>query len=180
MINALVRRVHALPAALAVATACAPGCAVYGSDRTESIIPPPRATFAPLGGILEAHCGTLDCHGSPARNLRIYGVYGMRANGSSVTGGSGTTEQDVDATYESAVGVDPENLGAVFAAGGHEPERWLVVRKSRGLEHHAGGAPLASGSAGDRCLIAWLSGAEDGGACVEDVFGPEPREGETW
>ena len=170
----------ALVTAMALASLGAPACTRYDDDRTVSVTPPPRATFAPLSGVLEAHCGTLDCHGSPARNLRVYGVHGLRANGGTVTGGADTTEEDVDATYESVVGVDPENLGVVFAEGGRDPERWLVMRKSRGVEHHEGGTPLPSGSAGDRCLVAWLSGAEDGGACLEDVFGPEPRNGDTW
>jgi hypothetical protein len=174
------RHVRTLVANVSLSAVILGACTQYESGRTLSITPPPRDTFAPVSAVLEGHCGTLDCHGSPARNLRIYGVHGLRATGDSVTGSPDTTEQDIDATYESIVSVDPQSLGAVFAEGGREPERWLVTRKARGSESHKGGARLPIGSAGDRCLVAWVSGAEDGGDCATDVFGPEPKNGQTW
>ncbi|HVU02780.1 MAG TPA: hypothetical protein VHE30_13565 [Polyangiaceae bacterium] len=167
-------------AALLVAGALVAGCEQYDGNSTTTVAVPPRETFAPVAALLESHCGTLDCHGSPARNLRIYGVNGLRANGNSVTGSPDTTEEEVDRTYESLVSVDPEHLGAVFAESGRDPERWLVIRKSRGTELHTGGTPLPAGEPGDRCLTGWIAGGTDGGVCTEDDFGPKPRAGETW
>ena len=33
--------------------------------------PPDQASFAPVAGLLVHRCGTLDCHGAAARNLKI-------------------------------------------------------------------------------------------------------------
>jgi hypothetical protein len=154
-------------------------CTQYDGGTTALTVPP-RGGFEPVSAVLEAHCGTLDCHGGPARNLRVYGVNGLRASGDAVTGNPDTTEQDIDATYEALIGVEPEALSAVAADHGKAPARWLVVRKARGSEEHTGGEPLPEGSAGDRCLVSWVSGTVDDAACTEDVFGPVPKEGEEW
>jgi hypothetical protein len=155
-------------------------CTRYEDDVDVAVSVPPREQFPPVHAVLELHCGTLDCHGSPARNLRIYGVFGLRANGTDVSGSPDTTAAEVDATYDAVASVDPEALGAVFMDRGRDPERWLVVRKSRGVEDHKGGSQLPSGSPGDRCLIAWIAGRATADACNADVFGPMPRDGGTW
>jgi len=153
-------------------------CTRYDGE-THAVDLPPRATFSPVSGVLESRCGTLDCHGAPARNMRIYGVFGLRANGNAVTGNPDTTEEDLDATYESVTGVDPEALSRVLA-GAEDPSRWIVLSKGTGRESHVGEARLPSGSAGHRCLVEWATGGEDLSSCSEDDFGPEPAEGETW
>ena len=173
-------RVRRRCAAIAGCALSAFACTRYGDDPTVVLSVPSRDGFDAVDAVLEPHCGSLDCHGGPARNFRVYGVYGLRRNGSDVTGGLDTTEAEVTATYEAIVGVDPEALSAVFRDHGRNPERWLVVRKARGLENHTGGTPLPAGSHGDRCLQSWIAGTQDESSCSEDVFGPVPREGGSW
>ena len=166
--------------AAVLCVAAAFGCTRYAGDPTIQLSVPPRDDFDAVEAVLEVHCGTLDCHGSPARNFRVFGVYGLRLNGSDVTGSPDTTEAEVTATYDAIVTVDPEALAAIYHDKGRDPQRWLVVRKSRGLENHTGGTPLPTGSHGDRCLLSWISGSTDQSDCTEDVFGPVPRDGGTW
>jgi len=158
-----------------------PACSAYSGEATISLPTPPRESFALLSSVLEPHCGTLDCHGGPARNFRVYGKKGLRALGNDTTGAaSDTNEAEVRATYESIVSIDPEVLSRVFQEHGLDPQRWIVVSKARGVEHHVGGTAFAEGSPGDRCLVSWVSGALDPAACAADVFGPMPRPGATW
>jgi len=123
----------------------------------------------------------LDCHGAPARNLRVYGKRGLRFDGSHVTGAMvDTTPSEIGATYQSLLGLQPEMLSQVFAERGRDPQRWIVITKARGLENHVGKDRLPSGSPGDRCLVTWASGTLDKAACGADAFGPVPRAGEVW
>jgi len=164
---------------LAVAFALgAVACTHYDADPGEPLPVPARDTFSPVSAMMEARCGTLDCHGSPARNMRVYGVYGLRADGNSVTGTPDTTEADVDATYESVVSIDPEVLSAVYAHG-DDPSKWIVLANARGIRAHTGGTRITTGSAADECLVAWIMD-DDTAVCSEDEFGPVPRDGETW
>jgi hypothetical protein len=153
-------------------------CTGYGHE-THVVERPSRDTFSPVSGVLETRCGSLDCHGAPARNLRVYGVYGLRADGSSVTGNPDTTDEEIDLTYESVTGIDPEALKRAMGEG-EDPSRWVVLSKGSGREAHVGGARLPSGSAGYRCIVSWVTGQEDLSSCTEDDFGPEPKDGETW
>ncbi|HEX4340526.1 MAG TPA: hypothetical protein VH062_31675 [Polyangiaceae bacterium] len=155
-------------------------CDRYGDEARTTVAVPSRDGFESVDVILEPHCGTLDCHGNPARNFRVYGAYGLRANGADVTGIPDTTVLDVDATYDAIVSLDPETLAAVFREHGQKPERFIVVAKARGLEHHTGGTRLPAGSDGDRCLVSWLAGKLDEERCNADVFGPLPLDGGTW
>jgi len=141
---------------------------------------PSAKDFAAVSSVLERRCGGLDCHGSPARNLRIYGIYGLRLDGRDVTGGADTTDAEVTATYVSVLSVDPETLSRVTANQGAGEERWLVLSKGRNREAHVGGARLSVGTPGDDCLISWLAGKVDVSACADDTLSPVPREGEVW
>lgn len=162
--------------------ACAVVAAACGtpSDPQVSLPVPPSSEFAAVSVVLEANCGSLDCHGSPARNFRVYGHYGLRLYSTDVVGGADTRDQEVQATYESIVTVDPETLGRVFESGGSGVDQWVGVSKARGRERHKGGTRLAAGSAGDRCLVSWASGTVDVSSCLSDGFGPLPRAGESW
>jgi hypothetical protein len=141
---------------------------------------PSEETFFAVSSVLEPNCGTLDCHGNPARSLRVYGKRGLRADGRSSVGEGTTTSAEIEATFRSIVSLEPERLSRVFTGRGAGVERWLVVSKARGRERHVGGIRLPEGSPGDRCLVSWASGAVDQSACTADVFGPIPRPGETW
>ena len=56
--------------------------------------------------MLENRCGSLDCHGSRLRNLRIYGYGGLRLPGSAadpLPEGYDTSEQELEANYDAVI-----------------------------------------------------------------------------
>jgi hypothetical protein len=152
--------------ALLVAQAlCA--CSVPAKDARFSGSRPEEASFPEVAQVLVRHCGTLDCHGSSARNLRLYGSEGLRLSPDDRPQTPACTSADeVAQDYLSVVGLEPEVLSAVVADGGAHPERLTIVRKARGTEDHKGGAPLPQGDAGDRCLTSWLADQTDLDACL--------------
>lgn len=149
-------------------------------DEAVELRTPSRSEFSAVSSVLELRCGGLDCHGAPARSLRIFGVYGLRLDGRDAPGGRDTTPDEVEATYQSLVTIDPERLSRVSADAGRGAESWLPLSKGRGREAHEGGSRLAAGSAADQCIVSWLSGSVDFDACAGDDFGPKPLPGETW
>ncbi|MFO0739799.1 MAG: hypothetical protein U0270_28125 [Labilithrix sp.] len=155
-------------------------CSAHDAAPSPVLPLPPEDSFAVVSSVLEPNCGTLDCHGSSARNLRIYGKRGLRADGRTSVGDGDTTPEEIHETFRSIVSLEPERLSEVFTRRGEGVERWLVVSKARGRERHIGGIRLPEGSAGDRCLVTWASGSVDASACTSDVFGPIPLPGETW
>jgi hypothetical protein len=134
-------------------------CSSVANERIGIDAPPfSEATFSPLNGYLVERCGTLDCHGSPGRNFRIWGCDGMRLDaGQTVScvpndaGGGLTTLYEYQATYRSMVGLEPQVMSAVtqgcYAPGSAtyppppscHPELLTMVEKARGLEAHKGG-----------------------------------------
>ena len=155
-----------------------PGCS--RSDTPSVLGAPHRERFSAVSSVLERRCGGLDCHGEPARNLRVYGRFGLRLDGRDVVGGAETTDAEVDATYESVITVSPERLSRVTAARGADADGWLVLSKGRGREAHVGGSRLVAGTPADDCVLSWLADSVDTALCAEDDFGPAPRAGETW
>jgi len=154
-------------------------CSGPSSDETWSPTVPPPESFPPVGEVLGVHCGTLDCHGSLERNLRIYGIYGLRLAQDGVTGFGSTTEAAYRATYDAIVAIQPEVLSAIVKDGGRNPERWIVITKGRGAEVHVGEDRLPMGSDGDRCLTSWLAGPADETACL-NAASIVPPGGEAW
>ena len=110
-------------------------------------------------------CGTLDCHGNIARNMRIYSQYGLRMALNDTPGGMPITPFEVDADYRSVSGLEPEIMDQVIADGGANPERLTLIRKARGTEHHKGGAVVQVGDPMDICLTTWLTGSPNKDAC---------------
>ncbi|MDI1428736.1 hypothetical protein [Polyangium sorediatum] len=145
----------------ALAVACAPE-----AEPTDVLLVPSRVTYPSVGGALEYRCATLDCHGKPERNLRLYGSSGMRLAAEDVPGDGETTDAEHDASYRSVIGLEPEVLSLVCAEGGNEPERLSLIRKARGEEAHKGGARIVRGDDADRCLLSWLAAATDEAACA--------------
>ncbi|MDI1443497.1 hypothetical protein [Polyangium sp. 6x1] len=145
----------------ALAVACA-----SEAEPTDVLLVPSRVTYPSVGDALEYRCATLDCHGKPERNLRLYGSSGMRLEAGDVPGHGETTDAEYEASYRSVIGLEPEVLGLVIAEGGRAPERLSLVRKARGEEAHKGGAQIVPGDDADRCLTSWLSAATDEAACV--------------
>jgi hypothetical protein len=134
------------------------------ASRTQ-LLAPSRATFEPVDDVLQASCGTLDCHGQPGRSLRLYGGRGLRLSPMDNSADNPTTPQEYDQSYWSVIGLEPEMMSDVVADHGRLPERLTMVRKARELEHHKGGQVFTAGDDRDRCLTSWLAGALDNDAC---------------
>ncbi len=153
-----------LPAAVAVCAAAA--CSTPPSDPryTPSALPD-QTTFAPVAQMLGVRCGTIDCHGTPWRNLRIYSSGGLRyAPDAQPFVPPCDTPDEVAQTYLSVVGLEPEATSQV--ASGGDPGQLTLVRKPRGTEAHKGGQLWTQGDDADTCLVGWLAGAPDTQACA--------------
>ena len=163
--------------ALLLAVACAMGgaCSVPASDDRVQYSAPARDVFPPVGDMLGSYCGSLDCHGHVARNLRIYGFKGLRLQ--DVPGVGVTSQAEYDQTYDAVVAIDPEVLGTLVEEAGDRPERWIVVSKGRGSEAHKGNVAMVPGGPADRCLLSWIAGMLDGEACAAaaEIIPPEPE-----
>ena len=128
---------------------------------------PDRATFNAVAQLLDHRCGTLDCHGTRARNLRIFGSEGLRlAAEDRPLLPVCSTAAEVDEDYASVVGLEPEIMSAVVADHGADPARLTIVRKARGAESHKGNTIWAAGGDEDTCLTSWLTGTLEVDACA--------------
>jgi hypothetical protein len=157
-------RIHFL--ALGLFCLCGVGC-TPSNDRA-TYLAPDRESFSSVSPMLEAHCGSLDCHGQEGRNFRIWNQSGMRLSADDISGvDSGTRPAEVDANYASLITIEPEILDAVVRDHGANPERLTLVRKARGSEHHKGGSAISRGSPADECLVSWLGGAVNETACAD-------------
>jgi hypothetical protein len=143
-------------------------CSLPAADERFSIEHlPDHASFPEVAQVLVQHCGTLDCHGTRGRNLRLYGNEGLRwAASDQPLHPACTTTDEIDQDYDSVVGLEPEIMSAVVGDMGARPERLTLIRKARGLESHKGGAPLQTGDDADRCLSSWLASDTDNDACL--------------
>jgi hypothetical protein len=161
----IVRRVLIVVAGLTA------GCSAPDDGRTNVLGPDP-AFFGSVAAYLEHRCGSLDCHGTRYRNLRMWGQDGMRLAAGDVPGGRQTTSDELDATYLAIVELEPEVMAAVVADHGSRPERLTLLRKARGTEKHAGGAIMAPGDPRDTCLVSWLASMTDVPACNDALVLP--------
>jgi hypothetical protein len=133
---------------------------------------PDRASFPPVQTFLDHRCGMLDCHGTPYRNWRLWGHDGMRLGFGDVPGAAPTTGDEVEASYEALVGLEPELMASVVAGGGAHPEWLTLVRKARGAEKHAGGAIVVEGDVRDSCITLWLAGQPNASVCEAALLYP--------
>jgi hypothetical protein len=162
-----------VPRALAVlvVTSALAACALPASDARVTEKLPDLAMFPIVAQLLVQHCGTLDCHGVRARNLRLFGNDGLRwAASDRPLSPACTTQDEIDQDYDSVVGLEPEVMSAVIADGGASPERLSLVRKARGLEHHKGGAPFVTGDDADLCMTSWLAAETNTAACLRKLL----------
>src|SRR5580704_4499620 len=109
-----------LPSLFAAAVACVgaavASCSSVTNQRIGIEAPPfTEQSFKPVGDYLVHRCGTIDCHGQPGRNLRMWGCDGMRLDaGQGVNctaddaGGGRSTIYEYQATYRSLVGLEPQ------------------------------------------------------------------------
>lgn len=164
-------------AALAViAAGVGIACSVPASDgRYAPQALPDETTFAPVAAMLDVRCGSLDCHGTLARNLRLFGSAGLRwspADRPLVP--ACDTAEEVKQDYESVVDLEPETMSAVVSAGGKDSGQLTMVRKARGTEAHKGGTIWTQGDDSDTCLTSWLAGMADAAACKKAVAAVVP------
>lgn len=148
-------------------------CSTVDVDPRAVAVEPDRASFRPVAELLVHSCGTLDCHGTVARNLKVYGNIGLRASPTDrPTSLQQTTDDEVERTFESLVGLEPEILTQVVSENGAAPERLTFVRKARGAESHKGGTLTAVGDDSDTCIVSWLRGTVDTTACARAAARP--------
>jgi hypothetical protein len=134
---------------------------------------PDTTTFPAVADMLIQACGSLDCHGTAARNLRLYGDTGLRFSPLDVPSTLfPTTDAERAQDYDSVVGLEPEIMSQVVASGGMHPERLTFVRKARGSESHKGGAVVVLGDPRDVCITTWLQGHALSSACTSALLLP--------
>jgi len=142
------------------------------ASEQQSFEAPTEENFRRVSEMLQARCGSLDCHGQTGRSLRLYGKFGLRLADEDIPGGRQSTLEEHAANYVSAAALEPELMQDVIRDGGSNPERLTLVRKGRGLEHHKGGQALDD--AGYGCIVSWLSGEVDAKACFDGATLDKP------
>lgn len=156
---------------LAVAWLAAAGSSCADLDGTVTNACPSQDVFEQnVSPFLEQRCGTLDCHGSIARPMRIFGRLGLRhPDEDNVSGGLPTTDIERAANYDSVCGVDAEQMNDTVANLGNTAERLLIVSKARGIEKHKGGKVVNENDPGDLCILNWLKNNSSGAAAACQV-----------
>jgi hypothetical protein len=157
-------------------TACIGPCSCPSED-VFALLPPEGGT-APAGAsvseYMERRCGTLDCHGSVARPMRLYGQFGLREpSGADISGGKATTLLELQDNYSAVCSLQPEETQQAVEVP-PSAESLIVVQKARGNEAHKDGQIFTLGSPGDNCLTGWLRGDEPAtvaAACQQAIDG---------
>ncbi len=132
---------------------------------------------AGVSTVLEKRCGSLDCHGTVGRNMRIYSSGGLRLpNEAGLRPGAGeTTIDEITANYQSVMTLEPERTNEVV--DGADPYVLLVVKKPLELEKHKGGSSIRKGDDAERCIVSWLKedllNPIDKGACARAAIFPK-------
>src|SRR5262245_21697830 len=90
-------------------------CSGVAKGEFETVRKTPRADpgkfrTAGVSTVFEKRCGSLDCHASLARNMRIYSSRGLRLPNDAglVPGGGDTTLDESTANYQSILALEPE------------------------------------------------------------------------
>lgn len=115
--------------------------------------------------VFEAACGKSTCHGKLPRGLRIYGATALRLPGAT----GPTTDDEINATFESIEGLEPEKLNAFLGSiprTKEEAYKLLILSKPLMLERHRPGVSLRKGEAAETCITSWLLGNVDSAACA--------------
>jgi hypothetical protein len=145
-------------------------------DPPRLIACPPADDFRAVSAVVERRCGTLDCHGTLARPLRLYGQTGLRlftqeefndpalaAENGTTPGGSATTDEELEFNRRSICGLEPEKMQRVLN-GETDANELMVMTKPLdeevGGEFHKGGTLFLKGGAGQVCFESWLRGGD--------------------
>lgn len=149
------------------------GCASPGQSRSEIVGPaaPEPGAIWEVGDAVINTCGSLECHGTKLRSLRVFGFGSLRLDVSNQPGGSGTTDAEYTETYRGLIGLEPE-LTTLVTREKSGFTRLTIVRKARGLDNHKGGAPMKSGSPFEDCFLGWLASSPDPNACRAASLAP--------
>ena len=157
------------------------GCASTPDDATT-----PKLALGPLDvdayvalvhPVIERRCGSIDCHGQLPRGLRVYGQTGLRLpnDAGNVPGGGATTLAEKRATYDSIVGLQPEQTNALLLKEPRTPAdayQLSVLTKATALERHRGGPSLQRGEPAEQCMVTWLVGHADATLCGSGAKSP--------
>lgn len=122
--------------------------------------------------VVERRCGSVDCHGTLPRGLRVYGKNSLRlANDAGAIVGTGdTTPEEARTTYQSILGLEPEKTDRFAAKSPRTAEDaydLLFLAKPLAIERHRPGASLKRGEPAERCMTSWLLGTVDATACTD-------------
>jgi hypothetical protein len=153
------RRVKALAlVSLALVLAGMGAWSCVGEGELEGFACPNKDVFTQhVSPYLERRCGTLDCHGQPTRQMRLYGQLGLRHPLElNVSGGATTTTAELDSNFAAVCNLDPEAMQDVVEKLGASADQLLLVNKARGLERHKGGKVVNEQDEGDKCILDWL------------------------
>lgn len=147
-------------------------CGVVNDPRIDLQQPDARS-FPLVADALQPSCGTLDCHGQPGRNLRLFGARGLRLDPQHNAAEGTTTDAEYAASLRSLAALEPEALDRVLRQGA-DVETLSLLRKARGRERHRGGVQLLPGDPLDRCLLSWLASQTDRESCLRVAQHPRP------
>jgi hypothetical protein len=144
----------------------AAGCSAPDSSARVDPVGPSLEQFAYVAPVLSKRCGSIDCHGSKFRNMRVYGYGGLRLDPAATPDfPTHVTAEEAKATYDAVISLEPEIMREVVQSGGAQPERLTFVRKGRGDEEHKGHRRVTPGDSSDRCITSWLMNNVDIAAC---------------
>lgn len=170
--------VRTLAAFTCIGLALLPCCGASVDEQTRErgsvLAAPSPEDFPGVADALQPSCATLDCHGQVGRNLRIYGVGGLRLSPTDGPAGDPTTDLEYRASYDSLVSLEPEALSKVITQQAF-PNQLSLVRKTRGIEHHKGGQRALIGDALDRCIVLWVMGQFDPEPCTQVAEASRPE-----
>ncbi len=127
--------------------------------------------------VIERRCGSIDCHGSLPRGLRVYGETGLRLPNDAglVPGGGATTLEEKRATYDSIVGLQPERTNDLLLKDPRTPAdayQLSLLTKGTATERHRGGPSLQRGEPAEQCIVTWLIGHADPMLCASGAKSP--------
>jgi hypothetical protein len=160
----------------AAAAVLAFGCSGPADKEQFQLTLPTTTDFNLVSDSLESRCGTLDCHGSLARNMRLYGFHGVRLKKGDISGMGATSSDEYTANYESVVTISPEVLSAIVARKGQGFDKWIVVTKGSGAENHKGGSRFVKNDVTYGCLLSWIQGTVNMDACMTSATVIAPDE----
>jgi hypothetical protein len=138
-------------------------------ERVDPGVAPSGTQFKPVAQVLLERCGSLDCHGSRYRNMRLWGFGAPRLDPVNQPDAPDTTQDEADHDYDAIVSLEPDIVRSVVSSGGKSPDRLTFVRKARGHEAHKGGQPITVGDPADMCILSWLAGSVDEKVCTSAV-----------